>query len=772
MAQGYSSLPQDVEGSSRAAGNDGSLLDRARNWWNGSSSENAPLINKQKMTLEPPRTSTRKTIITVALIFLGFIALGAITSFWINNDNGEGVAPPLVGRKPTAAEKLMLEMPSTDRLRENLRKYTSEAHLAGTEGDKRTADWTKEKLIEFGLANTTIETYWPLLNYPEERRLAIISGPENLRYEASLTEDVVDEDESSKDPNIVPTFHGYSKNGTATGPVVYANYGRREDFQFLVDRGINLTGTIALVRYGGTFRGIKVKAASDFGCIGALVYSDPIDDGPLNKDGYPYNNPAESYPDGPWRSPSSAQRGSVSQLQLSTGDPLTPGWAATENATRIPQEDVNSLVTIPSLPLSWKDALPLLKATQNHGVRGEHDWAGGLKEVDYYSGPSEGLVELVNKVEYKITPIWDVISTIKGTEEPERAIILGNHRDAWVYGAVDPSSGSATLLEIGRVLGELLKTGWRPKRTIILASWDAEEYALIGSTEWGEDHRDWLSQTGTVYINVDVAVSGPNFEASASPSLNRLLYEVARVVPDPNSGRSVYDAWAELTNRTSEPAAQPEIGPLGSGSDFVVFLDHIGIASMNLVFSGDYGVYHSNYDSFHWMEKFGDPNFEYHRTMVRIWGLLALRLAEDEILPIYPLDYARKLEEYVEGLNAYVQPYTFPSLHRAIRKLVKAAENFEIHVDGLQHKGRESEIARVNKRLAFFERGLLDPKGLSGRTWFKHVVYAPGLWTGYSSQVFPGIAEALDSKDFELARYAEGRAIKSIKGATAILNIK
>ncbi|KAF7725324.1 hypothetical protein EC973_009663 [Apophysomyces ossiformis] len=764
MAQTYTSLPQE-EGGSTQHEND-SFLNRVRHWWNGSGSEYTPLINRQKMTLEPPRPSKRNTILAVALVILGLIAFGLTIHLWTKNEI-------TAGRQLTVSERLILDLPSTEHLRKNLKKYTSRAHLAGSKGDKYTAEWTKKKLLEYGLANTTIETYWPLLNYPERRRLAIISGPEELRYEATLREAAVDEDPTSKNPDVVPTFHGYSKNGTARGPVIYANYGRREDFQYLVDQGVKVNGTIALVRYGGAFRGIKVKAAEDFGCVGALVYSDPIDDGPVDKEGYPHVNPAKPYPEGPWRSPSSVQRGSVFQLQYGAGDPLTPGWPSTENATRLPQDEVTTLVSIPSLPLSYEDALPLLKATQNHGVRGDGDWVGGLEGVDYYSGPSEGLVELVNEVEYKITPIWNVISTIKGTEEPEKLIILGsdlsygNHRDAWVYGAVDPNSGSAALLELGRVFGKLLKTGWRPKRTIILASWDAEEYALVGSTEWGEDHREWLSQTGAVYINVDVAVSGPHFEAGASPSLDRLLYEVTRLVPDPRTGGSVYDAWAEHTNRTSKPSPKPFISNLGSGSDFVVFLDHLGIASMNLGFQGDYGVYHSNYDSFHWMSKFGDPQFEYHQAMVKIWGLLALRLADDEILPLYPLDYAHKLEEYVERLNEYIRPYTYPSLHRSVRKLIHASQHFEEYIDSLtDRKDRKKAIETVNNQLAFFERSFLDPKGLIGRSWYKHVVYAPGLWTGYSSQVFPNIAEAMDEGNFTQARYAEKRVIRSVKLAT------
>lgn len=354
------------------------------------------------------------------------------------------LVPPSEDPGLSNAEKLILELPSNQSVHDYLKKYTSVAHLAGTENDKQQAEWTRDQFESFGL-DAKIDTYWPLLNYPIAHRFAIVSGPKKFRYEAKLTEDPVGEDETSKNPNVIPTFHGYSKNGTVTGRVVYANYGRVQDFQFLKDQNIELEGTIALVRYGGSFRGLKVRAAEVFGCAGVLIYSDPIDDGPLNKDER-NGNPAESYPKGPWRSKSSAQRGSVQYLSLVTGDPLTPGYAATEHAERINPEDSPGLAKIPSLPLSWEDALPILQATQGLGVKGGDDWAGGLEEVDYFSGPTEGEAILINHIENKITPIWNVIARIPGTEEADKAIILGNHRDAWVYGAVDPSSGSASLV--------------------------------------------------------------------------------------------------------------------------------------------------------------------------------------------------------------------------------------------------------------------------------------------------------------------------------------
>ncbi|KAL0095963.1 hypothetical protein J3Q64DRAFT_1811979 [Phycomyces blakesleeanus] len=784
MSQGYSSLPRggDLEDPSGSAGNNDSWINRASQWWKehwgSSETENAPLLNKGKGSLEPPKTNNFKNIVTIVGAVIAFIIIGGIYVMLVPDSE----KPLPSKRTPTMAEDFLVKEASGDSVHEYLKVYTSVSHLAGTENDKNQAEWTRDQFLSFGI-DSKIETYWPMLNYPVQRRLAIISGPEEFLYEASLAEDIVEEDETSKNPENVPTFHGYSKNGSVTGPVVYANYGRLEDFEYLVSQGIELEGTIALMRYGGSFRGLKVKAAENYGCIGALVFSDPIDDGPLDKEKFPHTNPAESYPEGPWRSPSSAQRGSVLYLSLASGDPLTPGYAATENATRINPEDSPALAKIPSLPLSWRDALPLLKATQNRGVVGETDWTGGLNEVGYFSGPTEGLVNLVNIVDNKITPIWDVISRIEGSEEPDRAIILGNHRDAWVYGAVDPSSGSASMLELGRIFGKLLKTGWRPRRTIIFASWDAEEYALVGSTEWVEDNRKWLVEQAAVYINVDVGVSGPHFNTQASPSLSNLLYDVTKTLTDPRTGDSIYDTWGAMTNMTRGESAKPYVGPLGSGSDFVAFLDHLGIASIDMGFGGDYGVYHSNYDSIHWMEKFGDPTFKYHESIVKVWGLTALRLAEDHILPIRPFDYAVDLEKSVETLHEYAYPHVFFELEEAVQQLTKTSLKFNTKIEEVEAKLSEyseksnaklpssltKQIAIANKRLTNFERGFIDPEGIKGREWFKHVIYAPGLWTGYSSQVFPAIADGLDAKNISQARHAEERAAIAIQQAAEYL---
>ncbi|CDH55564.1 glutamate [Lichtheimia corymbifera JMRC:FSU:9682] len=790
MAAGYDSLSSHDGGES--SNKPLSAIDRAKSWWKGGE-ESQPLLGSRHVTNDQgsAKQSTAKKVALYGGILAACIALAG-SAAWLLLEEHESSLPSTVP-KMNKIEKVMYDLPVAENMREYLRHYTSEAHLAGSEGDKRLAEWTRDKFIEFGITNSSLETYYPLLNYPVKHRFGIVSGPEEFQYEATLTEDVVDEDETSHTPDVVPSFHGYSKNGTARGPVVYANYGRVEDFQYLVDQGIELNGTIALVRYGGAVRGLKIRAAAQFGCVGTLIYSDPLDDGPIDKEGYPHVNPAKSYPEGPWRPESSVQRGSVSYISFASGDPLTPGYAATKDAPRLKQEDLNSLPNIPSLPLSYRDALPLLKATQGRGVQ-NGDWAGGLEDVGYFSGPTEGEAILENIVDYKVTPIWNVIGTIEGSVEPDRVVVLGNHRDAWVYGAVDPNSGSATMLELARTFGELLKTGWRPARTIVLASWDGEEYGLIGSTEHTEDHKEWLSKNGVAYINVDVAVSGPNFGAGASPSLNQLLYDVTSLVEDPLTGGNVYDAWHKFTNFTVEPAAKPYVNDLGSGSDFVGFLNYIGMASISIDFSGDYGVYHSVYDSFHWMDKFGDPGFLYHQTMCRIWGLMALRLADSPILPIHPADYADALSGYMEDISSYAadavtknkieiddEQQRFPVLSAAIDKLSDIATKFEKKLQSLETQVHDyshldsvpqsllRRLRKINEQLMYFERGLLDPEGIQERTWFKHIVYAPGYWTGYSSQVFPAIADALDAGDAKMTTHKESRAALCVQKAANTL---
>ncbi|KAI9321685.1 hypothetical protein BX666DRAFT_1850197 [Dichotomocladium elegans] len=667
---------------------------------------------------------------------------------------------------------LIKALPSSEHIRSFFHTYASVTHLAGTANDKAQAEWTRDKMIEFGIHDTVIETYYPLINYPIERRLAIVEGPSDLLYEAKLEETPIketplpyDEGNNENQPAL-PTFHAYSSNGNVTGPVVYVSYGRYADFQSLQAQGLNFTGTIALMRNGHGSLGLKIKAAEIHGCIGALLYSDPQDDGPVNKE-TDAGEPAEAYPNGPWRPATSVERGTVHLMNTLAGDPLTPGYAATVNATRIPMNESEALPQIPSLPISWSDAAPLLKATENHGI--PTDESG----VTYYSGPSKALVNLVNINEYTVTPIWNVIGRIPGAEEPERVVLIGNHRDAWGYGASDPSSGSAVMLELTRVLGVMLEQGWRPRRTILIASWDANEYGNIGSTEWVEDNREWLADVAVAYINVDSAVSGPHFRAKGSPLLHELMMDVADSVIDPSTSQSVLQAWEQHT------ADEDLIGLVDTASDYVAFQHFVGIPSLSLNFYGDaYGVHHSHYDTIHWMEHFGDPTYEYHRTMVKMWGLVTLRLSSEWLLPMRPLRYANELVRHATHLADIQGCLALPDLSAAVSALQDKAVRFEQKLKKYQHKidtkkrysnKLKRHVLESNERLAQFERAFIDPEGLPGRTWYKHVVFAPGLWDSQHVQVFPAVFEALQGNSPAYTRATEERVATFVHSALSVL---
>ncbi|KAJ3087241.1 hypothetical protein HK102_011524 [Quaeritorhiza haematococci] len=677
------------------------------------------------------------------------------------------------------AEAFLRKTVDAQRAKYHLRHYTSIPHIAGSEGDKALAEWTKDNFIEYGIPDVQIAEYWPLMNYPGDRSLKLLKP--NF-FEASLTEAAIEEDPTSVEfQNAVPTFHGYGASGNITAELVYVGYGGLEDFELLKSKGVDVKGKIAIVRYGGMFRGVKVRAADLAGCAGIIIYSDPADDG--------YTR-GKVYPEGPYRPPSAVQRGSVQYAHTYNGDPLTPFEPAFKNATRLPIEESN-IAKIPSLPISYEDAEPVQ--------------------------PGPAVVELSVKQEYNITPIWNVIAKIEGAEQPDQVVIVGNHRDAWVMGAVDPNAGSAIMLECARALGLLYQAGWRPARTILLASWDAEEYGLVGSTEWVEEHVTHLNKTAIAYINIDTGVSGPNFEADASPSLANLIRDVTKIVQDPVEKTSVYDQWVKRDPLKTPFGRVPYVGNVGAGSDFVGFLQHVGVSSLGLRFFGPYGVYHSNYDSFHWMEKFGDPTFEYHKAMAEIMGTITLRLATSPLLPFDPTTYAHSLLDYLQELQTFLIKYGYLDPHSSIStttpfttaanstsnsvtlyplyvavhkyreaanramRVVQAVQD-KFVADGAQnmHEGRAQDdekntplfvvmggahsgsrmrgsgrrhnacgkrmkkiLSDLNTRLAFAERRFMAWEGLPGRTWYRHVVFAPAIWEGYSSDTFPSIREGV-----------------------------
>jgi N-acetylated-alpha-linked acidic dipeptidase len=655
-------------------------------------------------------------------------------------------APSVFGYRdfaPQAAvEKKFLAVPDAKLAGEALKMLTAEPHLAATPEDRKTAEYVAQKFRDAGL-ETEIVLYRVLLNQPKVVRVEafdaagkpLMTGPTREHAEGDPFQD---------DPRVVMPFNGSSGSGDVTGDVVYANFGRLEDFKQLDAQHIDLHGKIVIVRYGGNFRGVKVYLAEQRGAAGVLIYSDPQDDGYFKGD---------AYPQGPWRPETGVQRGSVQYLFKYPGDPETPGVASTTDlpdSARISPE--GNQPHIISIPISYHDAAPILQALKGAGV--PQGWQGALP-FRYHIGGSGVRVHLVSEQDYQRRTIWDVIGKIKGTEYPDEWVVNGNHRDAWVYGAVDPNSGTAAMLEAVHGIGALLKQGWKPKRTVIFCSWDAEEEGLIGSTEWVEQHTQALDHA-VAYFNMDVAVSGPEFTAAAVPSLKQFIREVAEAVPNPNGG-TVYAEWMRnrgkpgaedhrASNAPVQPGSEARVNDLGSGSDFTPFLQHVGVPSTDVGSDGPYGVYHSVFDNYAWFTLNADPHFLYLQQMARVFGIEALRMADADVLPYdYPA-YAREITSYISAARRKAtddgQALDFGPADTAAARFAAAAA--KAHAAQLASSGNP---AQLNRTLRAAETDLLAPAGLPNRPWYKHTIYAPGEYTGYAAVVIPGVNEALDAKD-------------------------
>lgn len=691
-------------------------------------------------------------------------------------------------------EELLLTTPDEAKAHEWSRYYASGPHLAGK--NRSQALWTRDRWHEFGIDHAELVEYEVYLNYPLSHRLALLEKNSEDRdefgkldgevkvdedeprilYECSLEEDVLEKDETSGLKDRIPTFHGYSANGNVTAQFVYVNYGSYWDFEDLIKANISLAGKIAIARYGHVYRGLKVKRAEELGMTAMVIYSDPRDDGNVT-----VANGFKAYPDGPARNPSSVQRGSVEYMSIAPGDPTTPGYPSKPGAPR--RNPGHAIPSIPSLPISYKDALPILQALNGHGPRSNqfNKWwqKGGveLNGVEYYIGPSPPniVLNLVNEQEYVITPLWNVIGSISGTLEDE-VIVLGNHRDAWIAGgAGDPNSGSAALNEVVRSFGIARSKGWKPLRSIVFASWDGEEYSLIGSTEWVEEYLPWLSKSAVAYLNVDIACSGPRLHMEAAPLLNRAILAATSRVASPNQtvpGQTVQDLW------------DPPLRPLGSGSDFTAFQDFAGIPSFDLGFAPSSTSpvyhYHSNYDSLSWMENFGDVGWHYHIATAKIWGLLAAHLIESAIIPFNATDYAVQLSSYLTQIqdqaaisssssfsdsSVHALSRVFLDISDAIASFLAAAIAFDNHAASIAHSlslegtlpwwrwyrkvAWYFEVRRINNGYKYLERQFLHESGLDGRSLFKHTIFAPGIWSGYAGVTFPGLTECVENGDEE-----------------------
>ncbi len=644
-------------------------------------------------------------------------------------------------------------IPRADLLKEYMRELSAEPHHLGSLRDKQNAEWLRDKFKSWGL-DTKIEEYQVLFPTPKERVLELLSP---TKFTAKLKEPAVAEDPDSTDQNQLPTYNAYSGEGDVTAPLVYVNYGIPADYDALEKMGVSVKDKIVIARYGASWRGIKPKVAYEHGAIGCLIYSDPKEDGYYQGD---------VYPTGSYRNEDGVQRGSVMDMPIHPGDPLTPGIGATKDAKRLSRDEAKTLLKIPVLPISYSDALPLLKSLRGAVV--PENWRGALPITYHVGGNEDVKVHLKLSFNWTQATTYNVIARITGSVYPDEWIIRGNHHDAWVNGADDPVSGLVSVMEEARSFGELLKQGWKPKRTMIFCAWDGEEQGLLGSTEWVEDHAAELTQKAVAYINTDSTSKG-TLGIGGSHTLEHFMNDVARSVNDPKGKGSVWDAQKVAREKlaTTDDAKRElrersdlRISALGSGSDYTAFIDHLGIASMNIGFGGDGGggIYHSIYDSFAWYLKFSDGDFTHTRALAQVAGTAMMRLADAEVLPFEFTNLADTINNYADDIAKLLVASKSPTkidlqpLQNSVARLRSSANNYDRALRGALSSGKKIADAKLLNRLLYqSERKLLSEAGLPRRDWFKHQIYAPGFYTGYGVKTLPGVREALEQKYWDEA---------------------
>jgi N-acetylated-alpha-linked acidic dipeptidase len=748
----------------------------------------SPTMHREIPNIRPrPRNGVTK--IAVAVVPAACLALLSLSV------GGETPAPAMLGFSVThAADERSLEQRFDASLnaadqREWIQRMASDPNQIGSVHDKANAQFMLQQFRAWGW-DAQIETFSVL--YPTPKRIALqMIAP--TQFAAKLHEPALKGDRTSGNTAAgLPPYNVYGADGDVTGDLVYVNYGMPDDYKVLDRRGISVRGKIVIVRYGGGFRGLKPRLAHEHGAIGCLIYSDPRDDGYFKGD---------VYPQGGWRPSDGVQRGTVVDWSLYPGDPLTPGVGATADAKRLSIAEATSLMKIPVLPLSYADAQPLLAAIA--GPLAPESWRGALP-ITYHLGPGPAKVHLHVESDWSQKPLYDVIARIRGSELPDEWVVRGNHHDGWVFGAWDPLSGNAALMAEAKAIGALLQTGWRPRRTLIYASWDGEEGGMLGSTEWAETHAQELQRHAVLYLNSDLIERG-FLDAEGSPSLQRLITEVGAGIRDPETGKSVLerlrakqraDAYSDSDDQVQKLAeaaasgADVPIGALGSGSDFTAFLQHLGIATLSVQYEGegdDGGVYHSSYDSFDHYIRFGDPGFAYGLVESQTVGHVILRVADADLLPMQFTDLAATYEGYVKQLHKLADaerehaqkldvlhadqvfelsadptrpvgppatesevPYLdFAPLDNAVERLKRSAKAYD---EAYQHAAgnglaiESAQRAELNRLLQGLEHALTSDDGLPGRPWFKHLIYAPGMLTGYAAKTMPGVREAIEAR--------------------------
>ncbi|MGB0008675.1 MAG: M28 family metallopeptidase [Candidatus Sulfotelmatobacter sp.] len=707
---------------------------------------------------------------------LGVLVLSLCASRPVRSQTSILGFTPSSATRENQIETKFKAIPSPDEERRQHHLFTAEPHVAGSPRNNELARYIADQWRQEGLDDVVIRRYDVYGSNPKFTSLEMVAP---IHYRALLRELPVPGDPDLKNKSISSAWSGMSASGEVTAPLVYAHSGNPEDYDLLRKQGIDVKGKVVLVRYSNpySYRGFKALTAEREGAAAILIYSDPAEDG-FKK--------GKVVPNGPWGPEYHIQRGSITYDFMVPGDPLTPGWASIPGAKRIPAEQAVSIPKIMALPLSWHDAKPLLAQMDGPVAPTDwqgQDWQGGLP-IKYHLGGKRVRVHVKIVMDNSTQPYYVVEGRIRGAELPDEWIVLGNHRDAWVFGGVDPSSGTASMMELTRSLGKLAKQGIRPRRTIVVCSWDGEEMGLTGSTEWGEQFADELRKKAVAYINVDSSTSGPNFHGQAVASLAPMLVETARTLQDP-SGKSLYEAWKESSARERHEAKRTEDVTdanladtrIGSGSDHTVFLNFVGMPVLGLQFDGPYGVYHSAYDDFFWMNHFGDPGYRYHTLMTQLWGVLALRLANADLLPFDFASYADNIRQFVNELEkgkddwgkdkaiwgqppSAVQPgEARPVPPLDLKPVLDAIDNFEAAGnrldDSAAHAIASGAIdpklaATINHGAMQVERNWLNPDGIPGRPWFKHILY--GARFTYAHLELPGLTEAVEKQDWPTAQ--------------------
>jgi N-acetylated-alpha-linked acidic dipeptidase len=689
-----------------------------------------------------------------------------------------------VGARPNTGqrqwEEKMRAIPEPDKIRGYMEHLAAHPHHVGSAYDKANAEWIRDRFKEFGL-DAQIESFDVLFPRPKERAVELLDDAGHVKFTAKLQEPPVKEDPTSgQTSEQLPTYNAYSIDGDVKGPLVYVNFGVPDDYDRLERMGVSVKGAIVVARYYGSWRGIKPKVAAEHGAVGCLIFSDPHEDGPYQGD---------TFPAGPYRPRDGVQRGSVADMPLYSGDPLTPGVGATKDAKRLDLKDAQTITKIPVLPISWGDAQPLLEAMK--GPMAPPQWRGALG-ISYHIGPGPGIVHLKVKSDWMpLQPLYDVIAKIPGSTYPDQWVIRGNHHDGWVNGA-----------EEARALGELVKQGWKPKRTIIYCAWDGEEPGLLGSTEWVETHADELDKHAVMYINSDGNGRG-YFELGGSHTLEKFVNDIAKDVQDPETKLTAWkrDQLREIEGAPADKKqeirsrADMHLGALGSGSDFTPFLQHVGIASLNIGFGGEDGggIYHSIYDDFYWYTHFSDTTFVYGRALAQAGGTAMMRMADADLLPFEFTDFAETMQTYVKELKdlskhmqdeirernreidegvftatadphkTYVPPkkedvppyQNFAPLENAADAVTRAAAEYKKAVEHANANSgaalASASLADVNNLLMESERKFITQQGLPGRPWYRHELYAPGFYTGYAAKTMPAVRESIEQKQWKQA---------------------